>query len=67
MWDTDYVEIPDDTPEDKYEEVARKQFLEDVQKTNEARATTNTDPFIVAFCGLYCVNTDEFPDNEDDL
>ena len=59
-WDTDYVKIPGDTPEEKYEEVAKEIFLETMNKMTDGHG----EPLHIAFSGLYCVD-DRMEDDED--
>jgi hypothetical protein len=54
MWDTAYIFIPADTPEEKYEEVGKKVFL-----SHDHGEDT------IAFVGLYSVDQDQFCDDED--
>ena len=55
MWSTDYVEIPEDTPEDRYEEIAKGVFMEALN--------ANKSDIHLAFCGLYCIDEDSMEDD----
>ena len=57
-WSTDYVTIPGDTPEEKYEEVAKGIFLETMNKVTD----NHGEPLHIAFCGLLCVDNDSMED-----
>ncbi len=57
MWDTEYVEIPADTPEEQYEEVAKGVFQE--------MLFANTDRYpTIAFWGFYSIDNDPVDDEK---
>ena len=56
-WDTAFVDIPADTPDDKVEEVAKETLLKELEKQKDLH---------VAFVGVYCTNDDWAQEEDDD-